>query len=70
MPATRRVAPTDEAADAAWDRIMKEAAQHCLIVQAFGGTCTLAVPEEQRKACIRQRVLDSELAVEHERSGG
>lgn len=36
---------------------MEIAARHALIIQAYGGTATLAVPAEQRRAGIRDRVL-------------
>lgn len=50
-------APDDKKAHAAWERIMQIAAEHALIVQAYGGVATLAIPEEQRKAGIREQVL-------------
>lgn len=53
----RKPAPSDAECSKAWERIMKEATDHCLIVQAYGGTATLAMPEEQRRAGIRERVL-------------
>lgn len=53
--------PSDEEAAAAWDRIMKDAAHHALIVQAYGGVATLAIPAEQRRAGIRERILKMEL---------
>jgi hypothetical protein len=52
-----RPTPTDQAADAAWDKIMAIAEEHALIVQSYGGVATLAVPVEQRKAGIRDRCL-------------
>lgn len=55
----RPLAPTDREAEAAYDRLMKEAAEYGLVVQAYGGVATLAIPEEQRKAGIRRRVLDA-----------
>lgn len=54
-------APNDAAASRAWEQIMKIAQKHALIVQAYGGVATLAVPEEQRKAGIRNRVLRMDL---------
>jgi len=54
----------DEACGKAWDQIMKIAREHCLIVQAYGGVATLAVPEEQRKAGIRERCLRAERMTE------
>lgn len=50
-------APSDEAANAAWDRIMRDARAHGLVVQAAGGVATLACPEEQRESGCRERVL-------------
>ncbi len=50
-------APSDAAAARAWDEIMRIAERHALIVQAYGGVATLAMPEEQRKAGIRERTL-------------
>lgn len=55
--AAPKIAPSDEAAALAWDRIMRIAEEHALIVQAGGGVATLAVPEEQRKAALRERCL-------------
>lgn len=52
-----RPTPTDEAAGRAWGQIMAIAEANALIVQAYGGVATLAVPEEQRKAGIREKVL-------------
>ena len=57
-----RVAPDDRACDDAWARIMEIATTHCLIVQAYSGVATLALPAEQRKAGIRRQVLDTHLA--------
>lgn len=51
------VAPSDDAAEAAWDKIMKLAEANALIVQAYGGVATLAIPREQRSAGIREKVL-------------
>lgn len=50
-------APSDTKAEKAWDQIMAIAEKHALIVQAYGGVATLAVPIEQRKAGVRERVL-------------
>jgi hypothetical protein len=54
---TSGVPPGDKAAAEAWIQIMALAEAHALIVQAFGGVATLAMPDEQRKAGIRDRVL-------------
>lgn len=50
-------APNDEAAESAWDSIMDIAEKHALIVSAYGGVATLAIPSEQRNAGIREKVL-------------
>ena len=52
-------APSDENAATAWKKIMEIAEKHALIVQAYGGTATLVMPDEQRKAGIRERVLSA-----------
>ncbi len=36
---------------------MRIAEEHVLIVQAYGGVATLAMPEEQRKANVREQTL-------------
>ncbi len=55
-----RIAPTDEAAEAAYDEIMKLAEAHALIIGAYGGVATLAIPREQRtRAGLRERVLQA-----------
>lgn len=48
---------TDKAADAVYADVMRRAAEAGLVVQAYGGVATLAVPMEQRKAGIREEVL-------------
>ncbi len=58
-------APSDEQAGKAWDRIMEIASKHALIVQAYGGVATLAVPYEQRKAGVREACLEAAGMVEH-----
>jgi hypothetical protein len=50
-------APDDATAEQAWTEIMRIAERHALIVDAYGGVATLAVPEEQRKAGLREKVL-------------
>lgn len=50
-------APTDAMAATAWDQIMRIAEANALIVQAYGGVATLAMPDEQRKAGIREQTL-------------
>jgi hypothetical protein len=54
-----RTAPPDAESNKAWDQIMKIAQQHALIVSAYGGVATLACPEDQRKAGVRETVLDA-----------
>ena len=49
--------PTDSVVGKVWDSIMKIAERHALIVQAYGGVATLAMPDEQRKAGLREQVL-------------
>jgi hypothetical protein len=43
--------------DQAWTEVMELATRHALIVQAYGGTATLAHPREQRRVGIRARTL-------------
>jgi hypothetical protein len=57
--------PSDDLAGKAWDRIMEIAEKPALIVQAYGGVATLAIPEEQRRAGIRARCLEAAGMVEH-----
>lgn len=58
----RGPAPDDEAAGRAWDQIMRLAQDHALIVQAYGGVATLAIPREQRAVeGLRERVLKTDL---------
>jgi hypothetical protein len=52
-----KVAPDDDKCLDAWKQIMRLATEHCLILQAYGGVATLALPEEQRKAGVRSNVL-------------
>jgi len=54
-----RPAPTDEDAGKAWDAIMRIAEPAGLIVQAYGGVATLAMPQDQRESGLRQRVLNA-----------
>ena len=49
--------PDDAQAAKAWGEIMKIARSHALIVQAYGGVATLATPEAQREAGIRDKTL-------------
>lgn len=53
----RPPAPTDAACAEAWTWIAQIASELCLIVAAYGGTMSLAMPEDQRAAGIRERVL-------------
>lgn len=52
-----RKAPSDKEAERVYEEIMKRAELAGLIVQAYGGVATIAIPVEQRKAGIRERVL-------------
>jgi hypothetical protein len=52
-------APSDEACEKAWDQIMAIARDHCLIIQAYGGVATLAIPQEQRRGDCRETVLQA-----------
>ncbi len=51
------VAPDDALADDAWKKIMDLAEKHALVVQAYGGSATLATPAAQRDAGIRNKCL-------------
>lgn len=62
--ATWPFAEDDEHCGRAWDKIMAIARDHCLIVQAYGGVATLAMPVEQRRNGCRRNVL-----LAHERRG-
>ena len=53
----KKKAPSDQEAAKAWKKIMAIAEAHALICQAYSGTATLAMPDEQRKAGIRENVL-------------
>ncbi len=51
-------APSDAAAEAAWEEIMAIASRHALILEAYGGVATLALPRAQREVPgLRERVL-------------
>lgn len=50
-------APDDALADDAWKKIMDLAEKHALIVQAYGGSATLATPAAQRDAGLRNKCL-------------
>lgn len=56
----------DETAGAVWDRLMKDATEHCLIAQAYAGTATLAVPAKQREQEVREHILSMHLRNEPE----
>jgi hypothetical protein len=64
-----KAAPDDEKCLEAWKQIMRLAEDHCLILQAYGGVATLALPEEQRKAGVRKNVLRAHLRTETEKFG-
>jgi len=59
MPYVAKNGPAagDDTAEEAWDAIMGIARDNGLIVQAYGGVATLAIPREQRSAGVRERVL-------------
>ena len=50
-------APPDAEVEAFYAEFMAKASKLGLIVQAYGGVGTIAIPREQRKAGIRQQVL-------------
>ncbi len=50
-------APNDAQADDAWKKIMVLAERYALVVQAYGGSATLATPAAQRDAGIRNKCL-------------
>lgn len=56
-PVYARTASSDKQCEDAWKKIMNIARDHSLIVQAYGGVATLALPSEQRKHGVRQDVL-------------
>lgn len=56
-PRTWPVAPAPAATERAWKQIADIATAHCLILQAYGGTMTLATPEVQREHGLREQVL-------------
>lgn len=61
---TKAQCPSDAQALKAWEEIMRLAESHALICAAYGGVATLALPEEQRKAGIRGRVLLASMMIE------
>lgn len=61
---TKRKAPSDADADRAYSRVLAEAERFGLIVQAYGGVATIAIPAEQRKAGVRGSVLEAACMVE------
>lgn len=48
----------------AWERLMKRARDHCLIVQAYSGTATLITPAAQREEGHRAGVLSAHDRIE------
>lgn len=59
-PKYGRTAPTDKDAEALYARLMREASEAGLIVQAYGGVATVAIPREQRKReGLRAEVLQA-----------
>ena len=62
-------APSDAAADAAWDKIASLARDHALVAQAYGGVMVLVLPAVQREqAGMRDQTLRAHRM--HEREGG
>lgn len=55
----RTTAPPDAQAEQTYTTLLKQAEAAGLIVQAYGGVATLAIPSEQRKAGVRQTVLQA-----------
>ena len=49
----------DEMPRAVWNRLMKDAATHCLIAQAYSGITTLATPAKQREKGVRDKILSA-----------
>lgn len=58
-PVYSKTAPSDKACLEAWKLIMDTASRHALILSAYGGVATLATPQEQRDAGIRNQVLSA-----------
>lgn len=65
-----RQAPSDAVCTKAWEQIMEIASSHALIVQAYGGVATLALPADQRKAGIREQVLAAQVMREEAAAQG
>lgn len=53
------LAPSDAEAERVYDDVMRRAAAAGLVVHSYGGVATLAVPCEQRKAGVRDQVLEA-----------
>lgn len=67
MTALKRTdAPADKDAERIYEELMRTAARAGLVVNAYGGVATIAIPSEQRKAGLRQNVLDASLLKEPE----
>lgn len=58
-PIYKQTVPSDGAAIKAWKQIMDLASSHGLILQAYGGVATLALPSDQRRAGLRHQVLQA-----------
>ena len=54
-----KTAPSDAEAEQAYTQILRRAEQAGLIVSAYGGVATIAIPSEQRKANLRAIVLQA-----------
>lgn len=55
----RPPAPSDVAAERGYEELVKRAAELGLVVGAYGGVATLAIPSEQRKHGLRAAVLEA-----------
>jgi len=64
LPSGYKLAPSDVEANRLYVQALAMAEAGGLIVQAYGGVATIAVPEEQRKAGIRDRVLEAHMMKE------
>lgn len=56
-PKYDKTAPPDAEAEHTYTQVLLRAEAAGLIVQAYGGVATLAIPSEQRKAGLRTNVL-------------
>lgn len=54
-----KTAPPDADAIEVYTQVLRRAETAGLVVQAYGGVATLAIPSEQRKAGVRATVLQA-----------